>query len=124
MEEVFNRVARRRRSGQQGFTLIELLVVIAILAILAAVVIFNIIGVTNRGKNAAACTDVKTVQSAADAYYNDNSQAWPTAGGTLPGAVVFTDLVPAYIHQNPAAADGTFNINANGQVTATNATGC
>ena len=62
MDAVFNRVARRRHRGQGGFTLIELLVVIGILAILAAVVIFNITGVTNKGKNAAACTDVMTIQ--------------------------------------------------------------
>ena len=44
---------RRRHRGQGGFTLIELLVVIAILGILAAIVIFNVTGVTNRGSRAS-----------------------------------------------------------------------
>ncbi len=37
---------RRSHRGQGGFTLVELLVVIAILGILAAIVLFNISGVT------------------------------------------------------------------------------
>src|SRR5215469_18388390 len=71
MDDLFNRVARRRRSGQRGFTLIELLVVIAVLAVLAAIVIFNVVGVANKGENASACTDSKSVQTAIDAALND-----------------------------------------------------
>ena len=127
MDDVFNRVARRRHGNQGGFTLIELLVVIGILAILAAVVIFNITGVTNKGKLAAACTDVKTIQSAADAYYNDNAQTYPAIDGlTGDGSSnAWGGLVPNYIHQQPPAADGTYHLAAaTGRVTATNATGC
>ena len=80
MDGLYNRVARRRRRGQSGFTLIELLVVIAVLAILATIVIFNVTGVVNRGTTAACVTDLKTVQTASDAYYSDNSK-YPTAGG-------------------------------------------
>jgi prepilin-type N-terminal cleavage/methylation domain-containing protein len=125
MDNLYNRVSRQRQPGQKGFTLIELLVVIAILAILAAVVIFNIVGVTNRGQNASACTDVKTVQSAADAYYNDNNQAWPAidgANGDGSSTAGFGGLVPTYMHQQPPAADGTFHLDAaTGRVTATKA---
>ena len=70
MDGLYNRVARRRR-GEGGFTLIELLVVIAVLAILAAIVLFNVVGVTNRGKSSACATDVKTFQSAVDAAIGD-----------------------------------------------------
>lgn len=35
---------------QEGFTLVELLVVMAILAILAAIVVFAVGGITDRGK--------------------------------------------------------------------------
>ncbi|TMB90958.1 MAG: type II secretion system protein [Chloroflexi bacterium] len=130
MDNLYNRVSRRRQPGQKGFTLIELLVVIAILAILAAVVIFNIVGVTNRGKTAAACTDVKTVQSAVDAYYNDNNQSWPAFpatgdGSSNPWPAATSSLVPTYMHQQPPAADGQFSLDtATGRVTAANATGC
>ena len=118
MDNLYNRVSRRRQPGQKGFTLIELLVVIAILAILAAVVIFNIVGVTNRGKTSACATDVKTVQSASDAYYNDNNQTWPAMGGT------WSDLVPTYMHQAPASTDGTFSLDTTtGRVTASGCPG-
>ena len=112
MDDQFNRVARRRRSGQQGFTLIELLVVIAVLAVLAAIVIFNVTGVSNRGSTASCNTDLKTVQTASDAYYNANN-AYATAGGA--GALIQADLVPAFMHTWPA--EQTWAIDANGTIT-------
>jgi type II secretion system protein G len=125
MDDLYNRVSRRRRSGQKGFTLIELLVVIAVLAVLAAIVIFNVTGVVNRGNNAACVTDLKTVQTASDAYYNDNAK-YPTAGGGA-GAVVPADLTapvggnPPYLHSFPTST-GTVTIDANGNATAANCT--
>jgi general secretion pathway protein G len=107
MDNMYNVVARRRRRGEGGFTLIELLVVIAVLAILAAIVIFNIVGVANKGKTSACNTDTQSVQTASDAYQNDKN-AYPSAGGTSSGAVDMTLLVPTYIHTAPAAADGGF----------------
>jgi prepilin-type N-terminal cleavage/methylation domain-containing protein len=59
-------VARARR--QEGFTLIELLVVIAILAILAGIVIFAVGAITDRGTSAACKTDLKTIETAVEAY--------------------------------------------------------
>ena len=108
MDDLFNRVARRRRRGQSGFTLIELLVVIAVLAILAAIVIFNVLGVTNRGSSSACATDLKTVQTASDAFRNDTGN-YPVALG---------DLVPAYIHTAPTDL-GTVNFNSDGHGTVT-----
>jgi prepilin-type N-terminal cleavage/methylation domain-containing protein len=91
MDGMYNRVARRRRRGQEGFTLIELLVVIAVLAVLAGIVIFNVTGVTNRGNTAACQTDLKSIQTASDAYFNDH--------GSYPGTVAA--LTPAYLHTTP-----------------------
>src|ERR1700686_2766480 len=91
MDDLYNRGARRRRSGQRGFALIELLVVIAVLAVLAGIVIFNVTGVTNRGNLAACQTDLKSIQTASDAYFNDK--------GSYPGNVAA--LVPAYLHTTP-----------------------
>jgi general secretion pathway protein G len=121
MDDLDNRVARRRRSGQRGFTLIELLVVIAVLSVLAAIVIFNVTGVVNRGNTAACQTDLKTVQTASDAYFNDNGR-YPTTTG---GAVVPNDLIkpvgtnPPYLHSFPTST-GTVTIDANGNATAAN----
>jgi prepilin-type N-terminal cleavage/methylation domain-containing protein len=114
MDNVYNRVSRRRRKGQGGFTLIELLVVIAVLAILAGIVIFNITGVANKGKTSACQTDLKSVQTAVDAYYNDHGSVYPaspldlTAGGPI---------VPTYLHTTPTSV-GVVTVNgATGAVT-------
>ena len=112
---MLNRVMRRRRGGQKGFTLIELLVVIAVLAVLAAIVIFNVLGVTNRGSSSACATDLKSVQTASDAYKNDTNN-FPTSGGGA-GAIVQADLVPNYLHTWPS--EQAWAIDANGTVTNT-----
>lgn len=95
----------RRRTAQQGFTLIELLVVIAVLAILAGIVIFNVTGVANRGSTAACQTDLKTIQTASDAYKNDNG-SYPANVGVL---------VPTYLHTAPTDV-GSIGWDANGTV--------
>ena len=113
MDNMYNVVARRRRRGEGGFTLIELLVVIAVLAILAAIVIFNIVGVANKGKTSACNTDTQSVQTAVDAYQNDNGK-YPVTGGDTSTLVAGTstvnlnEIVPAYIHTAPAAAEAPF----------------
>ncbi len=82
MDHLFNRVARRRRRGQDGFTLIELLVVIAILGVLAAIVVFNVTGVKTQGIKAACATDTESIQTAVDAYYNATTpDVYPVVGG-------------------------------------------
>ena len=63
----------QRRRGDEGFTLIELLVVIVILAILAAIVVFAVGGITNKGQASACNTDLKTIQTAEEAYYGSQS---------------------------------------------------
>jgi general secretion pathway protein G len=112
MDNLYNITARRRRKGQQGFTLIELLVVIAVLAVLAGIVIFNVTGVATRGATAACKTDLKTIQTASDAYRTDL--------GSYPGSV--GALVPAYLHTTPTDV-GTVSWDANGTVTSSVA-GC
>jgi prepilin-type N-terminal cleavage/methylation domain-containing protein len=55
-----NRLAEKKQANEEsGFTLIELLVVIVILGILAAVVVFSVRGITDRG-NKSACEATRT----------------------------------------------------------------
>ena len=64
--------AARLTRAERGFTLVELLVVIAILGILAAIVVFTVGGITDRGHNAAADTDCAVLRAAEEAYYASN----------------------------------------------------
>ncbi|HZS13678.1 MAG TPA: prepilin-type N-terminal cleavage/methylation domain-containing protein [Candidatus Dormibacteraeota bacterium] len=117
MERFVNRAQRPGRRSESGFTLIELLVVIAVLAILAAIVIFNVTGVTNRGASSACVTDLKTVQSASDAYKGDKG-SYATADGAGGENLDSSKLAPAYVHTWPD--DGqTWAIDASGTVTNT-----
>ena len=71
-----SRRIHRARTGEEGFTLIELLIVIVILGILAAVVVFAVGGITDKGNKSACKADAKTVEVASEAYYaQSNSYA-------------------------------------------------
>ncbi len=64
---------RAARRDQSGFTLIELLIVIVILGVLAAIVVFSVRGITDRGDKSACKANLSTVQTASEAYYAKNS---------------------------------------------------
>lgn len=49
--------------------LIEMLIVIVILGILATVVVMSVRGITDRGEDASCDADVRTLASAAEAYF-------------------------------------------------------
>lgn len=74
----------QRRHDESGFTLIELLIVIVVLAILAAVVIFALGGVTGQSAISACNSDVKTVETAIQAYQTQNGSP-PAAQTDLTG---------------------------------------
>jgi prepilin-type N-terminal cleavage/methylation domain-containing protein len=81
----------KAEKGDEGFTLIELLIVIVILGILAAIVVFAVGGVTDKGKKAACKSDFKTFQVAIEASY---AQSNPTA---YPAQLA--DVVPGFMRQ-------------------------
>ena len=62
-----------RRRGDQGFTLVELLVVIAILGILAAIVVFAVGGISDKGQSSANKTDCSVISAAEEAYFAQKS---------------------------------------------------
>jgi len=63
---------RTVRQRDRGFTLVELLIVIVILGVLAAVTVFAVRGVTNRGSVNACAADKNTIQVAVEAYHAQN----------------------------------------------------
>ena len=79
---------------ERGFTLIELLVVIVILGLLAAVVVFAVGGITDKGKGSACKIETREVNTAIQAYRaNDPNNNLPASLGALvPG---FLDSVPS-----------------------------
>jgi len=66
---VLLRSAQKKRSGEAGFTLVELLVVIVILGILAAIVVFAVGGINDKGQTSACKADRSSVETAEEAFY-------------------------------------------------------
>lgn len=62
----------RAAKHSDGFTLIELLIVIIILGILAGIVVFGVAQFKKNSQVAACKADVKTVETAAEAYNATN----------------------------------------------------
>lgn len=80
---------------QDGFTLIELLIVIVILGILAAIVVFAVGGITNRGQTSACAADKKTLQVAQEAYFAKNS-SYAADAAALKAAGFLNDVSTLY----------------------------
>ncbi|MFJ7985889.1 prepilin-type N-terminal cleavage/methylation domain-containing protein [Streptomyces sp. NPDC096351] len=53
---------------EDGFTLVELLVVIVILGILAAIVVFSVRGIGDKGRSSAVAADAATLRTAQESY--------------------------------------------------------
>ncbi|WP_394937160.1 competence type IV pilus major pilin ComGC [uncultured Ilumatobacter sp.] len=60
------------KNQDKGFTLVELLIVIVILGILATVTVFAVRGITTDAQANACNAEIKTVQTAAQAYFASN----------------------------------------------------
>jgi general secretion pathway protein G len=106
---------RRKRAGEGGFTLIELLIVIVILGILAAIVVFAVGGITDKGHQSACKSDLKTVEVAQEAYYAGKP---PLGDGTYAanvGALVTAKL----LREAPNSSKYTISTDTSGAVNAT-----
>ncbi len=97
---------RREEEGDEGFTLIELLIVIVILGILAAIVVFAVQNLTSSSAQASCGSDLKTVQTATEAYKAQMGN-YPEGGGTTGQTAAAnspTDIDPNANTVNAAAA--------------------
>jgi general secretion pathway protein G len=100
---------RKKRSGEGGFTLIELLIVIVILGILAAIVVFAVGGITDKGNQSACKSDLKNVEVAQEAYYAKNGSY----------AADVPSLVTAkLLREAPSSSKYTISTDNTGAVTA------
>ena len=84
---------RKAMKEESGFTLIELLIVIVILGILAAIVVFSVSGITDKGTSSACKADVATAQTAVEAFY---AQGKPAA---YPASL--DELMPGFLRSVP-----------------------
>jgi general secretion pathway protein G len=76
---------------EPGFTLIELLLIVVILGLLASIVVFSVVGLSDKGAASACKSEVSTIRTAANAYYAYNR----TPVATL------RDLMPGFLSQDP-----------------------
>jgi prepilin-type N-terminal cleavage/methylation domain-containing protein len=67
--------------GSEGFTLIELLIVMLVLGVLAATVVYAVQGITSNSVQAACGYDLKTVETAVEAYRGEMG-SYPMGGGS------------------------------------------
>ena len=110
---------------QAGFTLIELLIVIVILGILAAIVVFAVGGITDRGEASACKADVKNVEVASEAYFAKN-KAWASAiddaghtATTLVGAKLLREAPDGGSNYTITYTAATGKVTASGACTVT-----
>ena len=82
-----NHIEIEETKQDKGFTLVELLIVIVILGILATVTVFAVTGITTRGKASACLSDVKTIQTAEEAY-NANNGFYGTEAQLVSGGLI------------------------------------
>lgn len=71
------RLKQKHLSSQSGFTLIEVMVVIVILGILAALIVPNVIGQSDKARVGTTKSVLSTTASALDLFKLDNSR-YPT----------------------------------------------
>jgi len=103
---------------REGFTLIELLIVVAIIGILAGIAIPNFLGARNKARVARVFADFRTIGTALESYYVDNTE-YPS--GTEGADDFWTDvLTPDYVTSIPddPFSDGAYRYDTDTDQTA------
>lgn len=103
---------------QRGFTIVELLIVIVVIGILAALVLNSFSGVQAKARDTERGTDIKSVATQAEAWYNQAGQgAYPATADLASDSWITTNLKGADLNAFRAPGQA-----ANTMVAATNTT--
>lgn len=70
------------KRNNHGFTIVELLIVIVVIGILAALVLNSFAGVQERARDTERRTDLNSVSTQLEVYYNDNG-GYPVFTGSV-----------------------------------------
>jgi type IV pilus assembly protein PilA len=95
---------RQRTGDEGGFTLIELLVVILIIGILAAIAIPAFLSQKSKANDAAAKTQVGTMQTAMETYSTENSGTY--AGASVAKLQEIEPTLKEVTNSKPLKAEG------------------
>lgn len=105
-----HRIRRAQENGaDEGFTLIELLIVIVVLGVLAGIVVFGVAQFRTDAGLAACKADLKTVQTASDAFFAQNQPSHAASIAAL--------VTAGYLKAAPAATSGLSYNSGTGAVT-------
>ncbi len=95
----------RRITDEDGFTLIELLVVILIIGILAAIAIPAFLSQKSKANDAAAKTQVGTLQTAMETYWTENDGVY--TGVSVPKLQAIEPTLKEVANSKPLKAEAT-----------------
>jgi prepilin-type N-terminal cleavage/methylation domain-containing protein len=102
---MYQKLSNRIRRDESGFTLVELLVVVVILGILAAIVVFSVRGISDKGQESACKTDINMLTTAQEANYAENG-VWADNEAALKSAGFIT-TASKYYNVTTAGATAT-----------------
>lgn len=102
---------RKRINDERGFTLIELLVVILIIGILAAIAIPSFLSQKDKAGDASAKSYVRSMQTAMETYYTDNSSYNTNLAGLQTIEPALNDT-PSRATPAASGTDNTFIVRA------------
>lgn len=107
---VSNLITRRIDRQESGFTLVELLVVVAILGVLAAIVVFSVNGVADKGKQSACNSDINTLMTAQELNFSQHG-TWLTDQADLVNAGYIAQPSVHYRIKPPVAPSTTYSFD-------------
>ena len=117
-KNVSSNASKKFKSGA-GFTIIELLVVVAIIAVLAAIVLVNVTGYINKGKDASIKGNLSTTLVQSAVYYDTNGNYGTTAANGLCATPIVANALAAANTASGVVGGATCTYNVTMPATAT-----